>query len=102
MGNHSEVGVPDYMRLMRDFLGGRINADQYRLSYFSLSKKRANIPDEETSRITQQAYGDADDYEPDPKSRLALPNTIDEPELKDRVAKSLHDLEALGHRVDWV
>jgi Bacterial self-protective colicin-like immunity len=100
MAEDSEVRVPEYMRLMKDLLDRRISADNYRLSYFALSKRRVSIFDEEASRITQQAYGDADDYEPDPKLRLELPNTIREPELRERVAKSLRDLEALGHRLD--
>ncbi|MGO9640799.1 MAG: hypothetical protein ACLP1Y_05795 [Candidatus Acidiferrales bacterium] len=61
-----EAGVPDYMRLMKDYLEGRINVDQYKRAYFVLGQKRVNIPDPEADRITQQAYGDADDYKPDP------------------------------------
>ena len=97
MESFGEVGIPDYMRLMKDYLDGRIPVHEYKKSYFELNKKRVNIPDEEASRITQQAYGDADDYEPDPSIRL--PYVIDESQLKERVAKSLRALELLGYRI---
>ena len=98
MENYGEVSVLDFMRLMKDFLDRRISADQYARDYFGLSKKRINISDGAISRITQQAYGDADDYESDPAIRY--PKWIGEPELRERVTKSLHELEALGYRLD--
>jgi hypothetical protein len=95
---NDEFDVTDYMRLMRDFLERRIDADQYARSYFKLTVKRVNIPNEKVNRITQQAYGDADDYEPD--IAIREPNWIGESELRDRVAKSLRELAALGFRLE--
>jgi len=95
-----EVGVPDYIQLMKDYLGGRIDAQEYTRNYFDLNAKRVWIPNEEASRITQQAYGDADDYEPDAALREKNAQWIGEQELRNRVAKSLRELEALGHQVD--
>jgi Bacterial self-protective colicin-like immunity len=98
METNDEFDVTDYMRLMRDFLDRRIEAHQYVRSYFELTVKRVNIPNEEVNRITQQGYGDADDYEPD--ITIRPPNWIGESELRDRVAKSLRELAALGFRLE--
>lgn len=95
-----EVSVQDYMRLMKAFWDGRTDAEEYTRSCFDLSKKRVNIADEEANRITQQAYGDADDYEPDVELRRRNPQWIDEPTLRGRVANSLRELEALGYRIE--
>lgn len=95
-----EVSIQDYMRLMKAFLDGRTDADEYTRSYFDLAKKRANIPNEDVSRITQQAFGDADDYEADVELRLGNPQWIDEPTLRGRVANSLRELESLGYRIE--
>lgn len=95
-----EIGVVDFIRLMKAFLEGDIPAQKYTRAYFDLTKKRVNIPNEEADLITQQAYGDADDYEPDAELRRTNPQWIGEPELRQRVAKSLRDLEALGYQVD--
>lgn len=94
------VGIVDYMRLMQSFLDGRMDAQNYAKSYFDLTKRRTIISDDEVSRITQQAYGDADDYEPDLDLRRSNPQWIDEPELRQRVAKSFRELEALGYRIE--
>jgi hypothetical protein len=99
MTDHEERDIRDCMRLMRQFLDGQIDAKQYTRSYFDLTKERVNIPDEETSMITQQAYGDADDYEADASLRERDRQWIDEVQLKERVAKSFHRLEALGWRI---
>jgi hypothetical protein len=95
-----EFSVIDYMRLMKTFLDENIDARKYKRSYFDLTKRRVNIPNEEVNRITQQAYGDADDYEPDTELRKTNPQWIGEPELRERVAKSLRELEALGYQVE--
>ena len=95
-----ELGVVDYMRLMKAFLDKRIDARNYARSYFDLAKRRVNIVSEEASRITQQAYGDADDYEPDAELRQADTRWIAEVELRERVAKSLREFEALGYRFE--
>src|SRR4029077_11020279 len=95
-----EFSVADYMRLMKAFSDRNIDARKYTRSYFDLAKKRMNIPNEEVNRITQQAYGDADDYEPDEALRQTNPQWIGEPELRQRVAKSLRELEALGYQVE--
>jgi hypothetical protein len=95
-----EFGVVEYMRLMRDFLDERIDARHYARSYFELTTKRVSIPNDEVSRITQQAYGDADDYEADVMLRQKNPQWIGEYELRERVAKSLRELEGLGYRAD--
>jgi len=94
MKDSGEVGVPEFIRLMKDFLENRIVAKQYAEEYFTLMVKRMTLTDKE-SRILQQAYGDADDYEPDPM--IELSNLIKEPQLKERVAKSLRELAELGY-----
>jgi hypothetical protein len=92
MENYGQVGIPEFVRLMEDFLETRIDVRQYQQNYFALMKKRMTLSEDE-SRILQQAYGDADDYDPE----LRLQYTIEEPELRQRVAKSLRELAALGY-----
>jgi len=93
--NDAEVGVLDYMRLMNDYLNEKINVDEYTASYFKLNKKRVNIRDEAACLIVMQAFGDADDYEPDVTIRRSP--WIGEAELRTRVEKSLRELNALGY-----
>jgi len=50
-------------------------------------KRRAVLSDDK-SRIVQQSYGDADDNDP----AIRLPHTIEEPELRKRVADSANRL----------
>jgi hypothetical protein len=85
----------DYLRLMKAYVENRIDVDTYRTSFFAMSSKRSLVADN-ASVIIQKAYGDADDY--DPVVRLAY--TIEEPALKERVAKSIVELETLGYRVE--
>lgn len=92
MENSDEVGVPEFVHLMKDFLNARIDAHTYQKNYFELMKKRITLSEKE-SRILQQTYGDADDY--DPVARL--PYTIEEPELRHMVRKSLEELAVLGY-----
>jgi hypothetical protein len=96
----NEFGVVDYLRLMTAFLEGSIDARAYTRGYFDLTNRRVNIPNEEVQRITQQAYGDADDYEPDTELRRTNSQWIGELQLRERVAKSLRKLEALGYQVE--
>lgn len=93
MENYGEIGVLEFVRLMKDYLERRIDTSQYRERYFALTKKRVHIPNEDVDRIVQQAYGDADDYDP----VVRLPHTIQEPELRERVGKSVKELELLGY-----
>ena len=98
MENYAEVGVPEFTRLMKDFLQGRLDAGQYAQQYFALMKKRMTLTEEE-SRVLQRAYGDADDYEPD--ASIELPNLLSEHQLRERVAQSLRELAELGHGVEF-
>ena len=88
-----QITVANFVRLMADYLDGRIDADQYRNNMFDLFKKRMEQLDEATNRTLQMAYGDADDYD----RRIRLSYTIEEPELKKRVKRSLDELASLGH-----
>ena len=97
MENYGEVGVPEFMRLMRDFLQDRLDARQYAQQYFALMVKRMTLTEEE-SRVLQRAYGDADDYEPNPA--IELPNLLNERQLRERVAQSLRELAELGYSVE--
>jgi len=92
MDNHGEVSVLDFLRLMKDYVEGRIDAEQYRTTYFALLIKRMIVKVDE-SRILQQGYGDADDYDP----TVTLPYTLEESQLRERVAKSIAELESLGY-----
>jgi hypothetical protein len=92
MENYGEVAVSDFVRLMRDYLEGRTDVQFYRQTYFALMKKRMNLSEDE-SRILQHAYGDADDYD----QKVRLPFTLEESELKKRVAKSLQELAGMGY-----
>jgi Bacterial self-protective colicin-like immunity len=94
MEDYGEVGVPEFLQLMKGFIEMRISARNYRETYFTLMKRRMILSEEE-SRILQQAYGDADDYDP----TMMLHHTIDELELRERVAKSIGKLSALGYAV---
>jgi hypothetical protein len=62
MDPYPQIGVRDFIRLMKDFLDRRIDVRQYQGSYFDLSKKRFIVTEEE-DEILQQAYGDADDFD---------------------------------------
>ena len=62
MEHFGEVTIPDFLRLMKDFLEHRIDAELYCSSYFDLAIKRKTITDKE-DRILQMAFGDADDYD---------------------------------------
>jgi hypothetical protein len=95
MENYGEVGVEDYLRLMSEYLAGKIDADKYIKGYFAFNKYRVNLPNEAAEEIILRAHGDADDYEPDPTLRQSNSQWIGEPELRERVAKSFHKLEAL-------
>jgi hypothetical protein len=67
MGNYGEVGVTEHIQLMKDYLAGRINLDQYSRSYFALSKKRANISDQ-AYRITNEPMVTQTTMNPTPRS----------------------------------
>ncbi len=95
MENYGEAGVPDFLRLMKDYLNGCIAVDHYRKSYFVLMKKRMTVTDD-VSRILQQAYGDADDYD----AVVKLEYTIDEAQLRERVAQTVSELAALGYELE--
>jgi hypothetical protein len=97
VANHDEVGVPEFTRLMRDFLEDRLDASQYTKQYFALMVKRMTLTEEE-SRVLQRAYGDADDYEPNPA--IELPNLLSEHQLRERVAQSLRELAELGYSIE--
>jgi hypothetical protein len=95
MEHYGEVGVPDFLRLMQNYLDGKIDVDSYCSSYFDLAVKRNTITSDE-SRIIYTAYHDADDYDPE----VRLEHTILEPELRRRIAMSIEELAALGHKLD--
>jgi hypothetical protein len=88
--------VHDFVRLMKDYLDQRIDVNQYQKMYFDMTIKLVTIPSGDVDRIIQQAYGDADDYDP----VVRLPYTIEEPELRARVANSLRELASLGYSVE--
>jgi len=95
MENYGEIDFLDFLRLMKAFVDGRIDAKEYQASYTEMTTRRFIVPSEDVDRILQQAYGDADDYDP----AVRLPATIEEPELKRRVRNSIRELESLGHSV---
>jgi hypothetical protein len=94
MENYGEVGVTDFLCLMKEYLEEKIDVDTYRHGVFALMKKRARLSDDEF-RIIEVAFVDADDFDP----VLRLEYTILEPELKRRVALSIKGLAALGSEV---
>ncbi|MGB8322619.1 MAG: hypothetical protein WCE52_06625 [Candidatus Acidiferrum sp.] len=100
MESRGEVGARDYMRLMADYLAGKIDVDQYTKAFFGFNKRRANLPDEGARELILRPHGDADDYEPDIDLRRTNRPWIAESELRERVAKSLCDLEPLGHSIE--
>ena len=75
---------------MKSFLMGQIDARGYQEAYFALMKRRANLAAEEFE-IIQQAFVDADDYDPE----VRLDHTIEEPELRSRVSKTQRELAEL-------
>jgi hypothetical protein len=93
MEPHDEACVSEYLQLMTSYHKGLIDARSYQSAYFSLMVKRIILTEEE-SRILQQAYGDADDYD----AELKLEYTIDEPELRARVSRSIAELIALENQ----
>jgi hypothetical protein len=100
MESCGEVGALDYMHLMADYLTGKIDGDQFTKSFFGLDKRRVNLPDERASELILRAHGDADDYEPDTDLQRTNRQWIGERELRERVAKSLRELEALGYYIE--
>jgi hypothetical protein len=90
MESYGEVGVLDFLQLMEDSISGTRDARSYQRAFFALMKRRAVLSDDE-SRIVQQSYGDADDYDP----AILLPHTIEEPELRKRVADSANRLASI-------
>lgn len=94
MDPYPQIDVLDFVRLMRDFVDRRIDVHKYQRSYFELNTKRIIVSDEE-SKILQQAYGDADDFD----DAVHLDYTINEEQLRGRVSASLERLKTLGHVV---
>ncbi len=92
MEDYCEASVLDFLRLMRDYLDGKIEVRGYQRGIFTLMKQRARFTDEEF-RILQMAFVDVDDYDP----VVRLEHTILEPELRSRVANSIRELTALGY-----
>ncbi len=76
---------------MSGYLDGSISAAEYQRGMFDAMKVRCTLSEDE-SRIVGLAYHDADDFDPE----IRLEHTIEEPELRARVASSLHELKALG------
>ena len=89
------VGVTDYVRLMKDYLGRRIDVREYRRCFFSFAKMRADVLSEEEDKIIQQAYGDADDFD----DAVKLEYAVNEGQLRQRVSASLEKLKTLGHAI---
>lgn len=71
---------------------GQIDARGYQAAYFALMKRRTNLAAEEFE-IIQQAFVDADDYDPE----VRLEHTIEEPELRTRVGKTVRELAEIIH-----
>jgi hypothetical protein len=92
MEDHREVGVADFLNLMKGYVDLKIDALSYQKGFFALMKRRSNLTEDEF-RVLQTAFVDADDYDP----ILRLEYTITEPELRRRVANSISDLDALGY-----
>jgi hypothetical protein len=91
-----DYDVSDYLGVMDDFLESRVSTEEYRRRFFEMGKKPCVLSDE-TDVVIQKAYGDADDYD----EVVSLPCTINESELRERVANSVKMLEALvGHQPD--
>lgn len=90
-----DYDASDYLRLMKSYLETRIDADTFRQQLSAMSGKRSLLS-EEASLIVQKAYGKADDYD----AVLRLEYTIQEPSLRDFVADSVKQLEALGYRLE--
>ena len=97
MDGADQFGPSEYVRLMKDFLACKISAMQYCRKYFSYSSKRLNILTDELDEIIQRAYGDADDYEEDPVLRKQDSAWINEDQLREKVSKSLYELESRGY-----
>ena len=93
MDPYPQIEVLDFVRLMKDFLDGRIDVQQYTRSYFELNTKRI-ILSEEKGKMLEQGYG-ADDFD----DLVHLAQAIDEEQLRDRVSASLARLKMLGHAV---
>jgi hypothetical protein len=55
--------------------------------------KRRAVLSEDEFRLVQESYGDADDYDPE----VRLPQTIEEPELRKRVAATASRLAESRH-----
>ena len=88
---YPQIAVLDFVRLMKDFLDKRIDVHQYCRGYWELNVKRIVVSEEE-SKILQQAFGDADDFD-----EVVDLEYISESQLRERVAASLERLRALGH-----
>jgi len=91
MTQFPEINAAYYARIMRDFLAGSISTGQYQRAIFDAAKVRSTLTEEE-SRIVGAAYRDADDYD----AEIRLPYTIEELELRRRVASLLEQFRDVG------
>jgi len=80
---------------MHSFLNGSVDVKSYRQELFRVFPTRMEPHGDETDRILQTAYGDADDYE----SEIRLPYTITEEELRSRVATLSKELVERGYEL---
>ena len=85
----------DYLRLMKAYLEDHLDVDTYCRQLFSMNAKRSLLS-EQASEIVQKTYSKADQYD----AVLRLPDTIQEPELREFVSRSVKQLEAMGYRLE--
>jgi hypothetical protein len=85
----------DYLRLMKAYLEDHLDVDTYCRQLFSMNTKRSLLS-EQASEIVQKTYSKTDQYD----AVLRLPDTIQEPELREFVSTSVKQLEALGYRLE--
>jgi self-protective colicin-like immunity protein len=85
-----DYDASDYLDLMTQFVERRLSVEEYRGRFWTMNKKRSLYSDH-ADVIIQRAFGDADDYD----EVVHLPYTIDEAELRNRVADSVKKLKAL-------
>lgn len=92
MERYTEATVSDFLRLMTDYLESKIDVQEYRKRIFDAMKRGISTGESEY-QILQTAYGDADDFD----AEIRLEYTIEEPELRRRVTKSIEELALLGY-----
>jgi hypothetical protein len=90
--------IRKYRDLIQEYLTGEISASEFSLSYLEEFKNEESGLSEETFRILQNMFAEADAYCDDPDLRGEL--DIGEDELRETAIETKHKLDQLTEKID--